>query len=114
MVTINGRDYTVVGVLPEDFHFVGNNDIFTPIGQTDPVIIQSRTIHASAGLARLKPGVNAEQAQAELNTIQQNIDNLYPAEERGLSTNLEPFKQRLVADVRERFSYCWALWDWFC
>jgi predicted permease len=100
VATLNGRDYTVVGVLPKDFHFVGDNDIFTPIGQTDPVIIQSRTIHASAGLARLKPGVNAEQAQAELNTIQQNIDNLYPAEERGLSTNLEPFKQRLVADVR--------------
>jgi predicted permease len=97
---LNGTDYTVVGVLPSGFHFVGDDDIYTPIGQTDPVIIKSRTIHASAGIARLKPGVSMEQAQAELNTIQQNLDNLYPAEERGLSTSLEPLKQRIVAEVR--------------
>jgi predicted permease len=100
VATLNGSDYTVVGVLPADFHFVGDSDIYTPIGQTDPVIIKSRTIHASAVFARLKPGVTLEQAHVELDTIQQNMDNLYPAEERGLSTNLEPLKQRFVADVR--------------
>jgi predicted permease len=99
-MTLNGTLYTIVGVLPRDFHFLADSDIYTPIGQTDPVIIQSRTIHASAVVARLKPGVTMEQAHAELETIQQNLDNLYPAEERGLSTNLDPLKQRIVANVR--------------
>ncbi|HEY2117160.1 MAG TPA: ABC transporter permease, partial [Candidatus Angelobacter sp.] len=35
-VTLNGVDYTVVGITPPGFHFEGNSDVYIPLGQSDP------------------------------------------------------------------------------
>src|SRR5271167_4346698 len=45
-VTLDGMDYTVVGVLPADFRVVGEEaDVYAPPGQGDPLIFGDRTIH---------------------------------------------------------------------
>jgi predicted permease len=100
-VTLGGGDYTVVGVLPPGFRFGDEYaDVYTPLGQGDPVELNDRTAHNVACIARLKREVSIGQAQAQMNTIQKNLDQLYPSEEKGQETKIVPLKQQLVGDVR--------------
>jgi putative ABC transport system permease protein len=51
-------------------------------------------------VARLKRGVILSQADAEMNSIQENIDRLNPESEQGLGAKILPAKEPLVGDVR--------------
>ncbi len=98
-VTLGGKPYTIVGVLPPRFHFEGDADIYTPLGQEDPLIVNDRTIHPLFCVARLKAGVSIAQAQGEMNSLQENIDRLYPSADRGVGIALLPLKQVVVGDT---------------
>jgi predicted permease len=99
-VTLNGVDYTVVGVLPPDFRYGDQQaDVYTPIAQGDPVERNDRTIHNIVSIARLRPAVTIVQAWAEMNIVQQRIDQLNPSTERGLETYIWPLKQFFVGDM---------------
>ena len=98
-VTLNGIDYAIAGVLPAEFHFWADADVYTPLGQANLVDLGTRTTHDIACIARLRPDVNIGQAQAEMNTIQEHLDQLFPNEERGLETDVLPFKQFIVGSA---------------
>ncbi|HLK21694.1 MAG TPA: ABC transporter permease [Bryobacteraceae bacterium] len=99
-ITLNGIDYTVVGVLPRDFRLPGEDaDAYTALGHDDPFVRNDRTNHDVAAIARLAPRLTVGQAQAELNTVQEQIDRLNPQTERGLKTYIEPLKESIVGDV---------------
>lgn len=99
-ITLNGIDYTVVGVLPRDFRLPGQDaDAYTALGHDDPFVRNDRTNHDVAAIARLAPRVTVGQAQAELNTVQEEIDRLNPQTERGLKTYIQPLKQAVVGNI---------------
>ncbi len=99
-ITLNGVGYTIVGVLPSTFRFEQlPADIFTPIGRADPLFHNDRTVHTILCLARLAPAVNIGEARAEMNTLQEHIDELNPVTEKGQGTSIIPLKQELVGDV---------------
>ena len=103
LVTLDGVDYTIVGVLPSGFRFGAqpqHADVYTPLGQGDPLLMNNRTIHNTFCIARLKPEVSTGQAQEEMNAVQEQIDKLYPAAEQGLGIKIVPLKQQLVGDIR--------------
>jgi predicted permease len=100
-LTLNGVDYTIVGVTPLGFHFEGDADVYTPLGQGDPVVLNIRASHWILTIARLKPGVSVPQAQAEMSTIQNGLDQLYPDANRDLGINIEPLKQVIVGNIGE-------------
>ncbi len=100
LVTLDGVDYTIVGVLPPRFRFEGDADVYTPLGQGDPVILNNRAIHPGIlAIARLRPGVSIFQAQAEMSTIQNGLDQIYPDADRDLGTDVVPLKQQIVGNV---------------
>jgi predicted permease len=99
-VTLDGVDYTIAGVLPPDFRFWSDADVYLPLGQGDPLQLGDRTTHNMACIARLRTKVSIGQAQAEMNALQENLDRLYPTEERGLGTEIAPLKQQLTRNVR--------------
>ena len=99
-VTLDGVDYTIIGILPPDFRFLTDADFYIPLGQGDPLELGDRTTHDIACVARLRPGVSLGEAQAEMNAVQENLDQIYPKEERGLGTEIRPLKQEIVGDVR--------------
>ena len=100
-ITLSGVSYTIVGVLGPEFRFGDQHaDVYTPIGQGDPVQRNDRTVHNILSIARLRPDVSLDQAQAEMNTIQEHIDQLNPTTERGLGIYVEPLKHFLVGEVR--------------
>lgn len=98
-MTLEGKSYTIVGVLPRGFRFLTDADFFVPLGQADPLLLGDRATHDIACVARLRPGVSIQRSQADMNAIQANLDRLYPNEERGLGAAVEPLKQEVVGNV---------------
>jgi len=104
-LTLEGVDYTVVGVTAFGvtafgFRLQDDADVYTPLGQIDPLILNDRAAHDGIyALARLAPRVTLAQAQAEISTIQNGLDHLYPDANRDLGIYVEPLKQFVVGDA---------------
>jgi len=101
-VTLEGVSYSIVGVAPPGFRVNADADVFTPLGQLDPLILNNRGSHDGIfTLGRLKPGVSISQSQAELSTIQDRLDRLYPDDNRDVGIYVEPLKKAIVGDAGE-------------
>ncbi|MBV8551275.1 MAG: ABC transporter permease [Acidobacteriaceae bacterium] len=100
-LVLQGKGYTVIGVLPAHFRFSSPpRQIFTLIGQDEDMILKTRDFHPGImAIARLKPGVTWEQADAELKVIGQRLGSQYPDTNREMTFRAEPLKQGVVGDV---------------
>ena len=104
-LTLEGVDYTIVGVTAFGVTALGSRleddaDVYTPLAQSDPLILNDRAAHNGIySLARLAPGATLAQAQAEFSAIQNALDHLYPDANRDLGTYIEPLKQFVVGDA---------------
>ena len=102
-VILNGVGYTIVGVAsPAVVGLLSqHDDIYTPLGQGDRLILDARGGHEDMlSIARLRTGVSIAQAQAEMGAIQEHLDQLYPDADAGLGADVLPLKQEIVGDVR--------------
>jgi predicted permease len=99
-VTLDGVNYSIVGVVPPGFRLNDDADVYTPLGQLDALLLNNRASHDGIfTFARLKPGVSIFQSQAEMSTIQNHLDLLYPNDDRDLGIYVEPLKQVIVGDA---------------
>src|SRR5438094_1329823 len=95
---MNGVQHTIIGVAPEKFHgtFVGYSFSFwVPISMQETFDstgykLEDRGARWIEGYAFLKPGVTRQQAQAELNSIAQRLENDFPETNRGHGVELLP------------------------
>ena len=101
-ITLNGVGCTIVGVASPGVGLLSqHDDIYTPLGQGDPLILDARGGHEDMlSIARLRPGVSISQAQADMSAIQEHLDQLYPDADGGLGAAVLPLKQQIVGDVR--------------
>jgi predicted permease len=100
VITMDGVDFTVVGILPPGFRFAYDADVFTPLGQVDPLTMNDRATHGGIlCIGRLKPGVTLDQAQADMLIIQNGLNRLYPDANSGLSVDVIPLKKELVGGL---------------
>lgn len=98
---LDGTGYVIVGVLPAGFRFLDDADVYLPLGQYNPLLLEARGSHDSmVAVARLRPGVSTAEAQAEMGAIQNHLDQLYPDADRGTGADVEPLKRIMVQDVR--------------
>ena len=98
-VTLNSRSFNVVGVMPAGFEFPREADLWIPLAWDDKER-QVRSIHDYLVIARLKPNVSAQQAQAEMSTISSRLEQQYPEENKGWGARVIPLREDLVGDVR--------------
>lgn len=105
-ITLNGRSYTIIGVMPETYAYPSRVEMWVPVGQlSDQTSWQSRGNHPGLyGVARLKPGVTFEQAEADMNNVAANLAQQYPDSNSGTSIRLRSLIEIFVSDVRR------ALW----
>jgi putative ABC transport system permease protein len=104
-IRLSDSAFTVVGVLPAGFRPIGIEgfglpEIFEPLGYalTDP--FACRDCQHLQWIARLKPGVPAAQAHAELKTIMADLVRHYPASYPPQATvALEPLQDHIVGRV---------------
>lgn len=100
-VSLNGQQYTVVGVMPRGFDFPLSCEIWTPLRMSAEEDRQ-RASRSLEILALLKPGVTAQQAQSEAQGIAQQWETQYPETNRGRTLRVTPILE--TADrVTERF-----------
>jgi predicted permease len=100
-VDLDGEAYTIVGVLPRNFGFLpaGNAEFWTPINRLS-FHEQARTFNAFWGVGRLKDGVSAESARAEMAGIERDLQKQYAIKGRDLGASVVPLATLMVGQVR--------------
>src|SRR5256886_13566486 len=107
-LTLNGKSYTVIGVMPQDYAFPSRVEMWVPVGQLsgDPNW-QERGNHPGLyAVARLKPGTTAAQGQADMNNIAGNLAKQYPNSNSSNGVRIRSMMEVFVGDVR---STLWVL-----
>jgi putative ABC transport system permease protein len=105
--TYGKREYTVVGVMPPGFQFPGKSELWLPAGWNG-IPRDRRGGHWLSALARLKPGVTIDQAQAEMNAIQLRIAAQFPNLNLGSEVAVVPLLEQTVG--RKLQTALWILW----
>ncbi|MFZ1220630.1 MAG: ABC transporter permease [Chthoniobacterales bacterium] len=72
---LNGKPYTIVGVMPEEFDFPRREvKLWVPAALDAPLHQENLDAHFLRALGRLKPGVTPEQLQAEINVLGSRVN----------------------------------------
>ena len=99
-LTLNNRSYTVVGVLPQDFQWQAQVDLFVPIGLGADQM-QDRDSHPGIYLVGLlRPGVTLAQARSEMTTITARLAQQYPKENTGNAFTLAGLQEFATQSIR--------------
>ncbi len=104
-IDLDKRPFTVVGIIPAAFRtpfFNTKQEVWIPLVQ-DPVFskfMPQRGVHLLPVIVRLKAGVSAAQAQAEMDAISGRLAAEFPAENSGWTVRLVPLQKEIVGDVR--------------
>jgi putative ABC transport system permease protein len=105
-IVLDGKNYTVVGVMPGAFEFPIQNEpveLWTTVAGDaagkEPITNQ-RGAHFLRVIARLKPEVTREQAQPEMNTIASRLEQQYPDKNLHHGVRLESTLTALVGEIR--------------
>jgi putative ABC transport system permease protein len=102
-VELGGRPVEVVGVLSASFVYPGlDPDVWLPMrwNPTNRAQVFFRRAHWIKPVARLKPGVTPEAANAELQTVVARLQQEYPATNTRMGAGLTPLHQFLVGKTR--------------
>ena len=122
-LTLNDTAFEVIGVMPPHFVFpypgmlgpsgftrVTGVDMWLPIAFSGPMATANRmltaqgqivrNVHWWGALGRLKPGVSAEQAEADMKTIAAQLEQTYPASNKGWSATVVPSIDQSVGTIR--------------
>lgn len=93
---------TVVGVMPAGFApFYGDRvDLWEPINPANSRYA-ARQDHWLMPVALLKPGVKIEQAQAEMTVIARQLEQTYPATNKGIGKKVQPLHEALFGWARQ-------------
>jgi putative ABC transport system permease protein len=101
-LTLDGRGYTVIGVMPRAFEFapfwVRKAELWTPLDLTSRA--QDRRGESLRLFGRLAPGVSRDQAQAETDAIWRRLQARYPADTRA-DVVLTPVHDKAVGKIRQ-------------
>jgi putative ABC transport system permease protein len=107
-IPLSGNMYTIIGVMPATFVTPRENtEAWTPVHVSNPVAANFRGVHFLRTYGRLAPGVNIDQARAEMKVVDGNLAAQYPADNKNRSTVLYPLHERIVGETR------WSLYILF-
>ncbi len=105
-LTIGGRGFTIVGVMPRSFSparsatDVGAGvDVWLP-AQLAPGLLAIREARFLGGVARMKPGVTIDQAREDLQAVQRQLGEQYPRTDRDWSITIMDMKELRIGDYR--------------
>ncbi|MGA8221038.1 MAG: ABC transporter permease [Candidatus Acidiferrales bacterium] len=102
-VTLDGLSYSVVGVAGNDFDFPTSAQYWLPLTMTD----KEKTLrgdHYVWPVARLRPGVSIEQAQAEMATIAGHLQADFPQTEKGWNVRVIPMRHFASDEYSRQYS----------
>ena len=99
-ISLDGRSFSIVGVLPPTFRFLDRSDVLVPIG----VFASELTGRGDRGdmdvVGRLSPGMALSQAAVEMKTITARLAEQYPQSDYGFGAHLASFREEFSGDTR--------------
>jgi putative ABC transport system permease protein len=101
-ITLDGKAFEIVGVMPRDTAVQPDTDIFIPLTISVAPFGDVRGVHNVYVLARLKDGVSVQQAQAEMSVISKRLEQQYPDDNKGRGALVEVMQESMVRDARPR------------
>jgi len=112
-LTINGRAYTVIGVLPPEFQIprqvslgvvaMDDVDLLVPISvlaSTEPGTVNERGRHFLTAVGRVKPGIGIEQAGSAMTAIASGLAQRYPEANANFTVHLVPVHEQITGSIR--------------
>src|SRR5579863_10469823 len=100
IMKVDGLDKTVIGVMPKNFFmFDDQADCWTAMNWTKTEMASAT--YALGTVARLKPGVSIEQAQAEMNVLMAQQVAADPVRNKNVSAGVQPLAAAIYGDLRE-------------
>ncbi|MHB1958859.1 MAG: ABC transporter permease [Acidobacteriaceae bacterium] len=111
ILRLDGKPYRVIGVMPAKFGYphksdlaygnghVETTDLWVPWALTPQQMAERENLNGFA-LARLKPGVREQEAQAEMSTIMSHLNLLHSADSRGWGAYVKSFRDSALGPVR--------------
>ncbi len=100
VVRLNGKPFTILGVLPAGRQLPFDTEMFLPISLLGEGDRTSRKYHVVDVVARLRPGVTFDAARAEMTTLAKRLDQAYPATNHDVGASVQPLQERLVGQLR--------------
>jgi macrolide transport system ATP-binding/permease protein len=100
-VTLNDEAYTIIGVLPQEFHFAprGRADFWTTFHDLNGCE-ERRFCHGMFAVGRLKDGVEVKTANAEMVAIAARLEKEYPSSNNGQGAVVLPLSDAIIGDIR--------------
>src|SRR5216117_942554 len=101
-VTLDGKPYTIVGVMPPSFRFAPfwavHAEMWAPLSLADR--LNDRGGRSLRVFGRLKAGVTREQAQAEMNAICKRLEDAYPESNKGWTVAVDLLHEKSVGNIK--------------
>jgi predicted permease len=104
VISLDGRGFTIIGVLPPDFRSTEKTDVMEPIGVWLANRPDSSSERSERGdmivIGRLTAGSSLAQARAEMDGIAARLEQAYPASNAQFGVLLRPVREVFVSDIR--------------
>ena len=102
-LNLDGRNYNIIGVMPPGFDLPGIADVWVPLQvDIDTLPLVDRAATNNTIVARLRPDISLQQANAELKAIARQLEQEYPDFRRGWTVKVVPFRQDVLGDLEGR------------
>jgi putative ABC transport system permease protein len=98
-LTLDGRGFTLVGVLPAEFRLAPTTDLWMPVSEYGDDLA-SHLHHDFTVFARLKPGLGISQAQAELTTLNRQEEQAFPDTHKNWGVLVTPMEDPSAVKMR--------------
>jgi predicted permease len=102
-IMLDGRGYTIIGVLPANFRWTDKIDVLEPIGVwlgANPDAMERGARGDMDILGRLAPSTSLPQARSEMEGIAARLAKEYPASNDQFGVALTPLREAFVGDMR--------------
>src|SRR5579859_369837 len=104
MITLDGRGFTIVGVLPANYRSPDWTDVLLPIGVWATNNAEQAMERGDRGdmvvIGRLAPGAAFARARAEMEGIAARLAKDYPSSNDRFGVALHPLRDSFVADMK--------------
>jgi putative ABC transport system permease protein len=98
-LALDGKLYQVIGITPADFEFpAANTQMWTPLSFS-PADQANHKDRRLSVVARMKPSVTLQQAQAIMETVAARLAAQYPKTNSGWSASVAPFRNPAVQGI---------------
>jgi putative ABC transport system permease protein len=106
-ITLDGRNFTVIGIAPPNFQYPDKTELWVPPAQLVPELFpnqdvtQNRRMGYLAAIALLKPGVSLQQAATEMETITARLRQQYPDTNNNRFNRVVSLHEHLIGDTNK-------------